>query len=178
MQATRCDKPTAGTLLAHDVHAPLAEYDNVTAVFSAYAEHDSLAGSARVIHLKLWRADFGPPVTIRRIELKPGAVPGHKFLHVAEGWGLLDLQIGRPIKGRLSPSRIAVNSGSRARQWEDTLAHQVGPVADWNWGIVAKTARRLQYHIARRLAVAKRGNRPVLAGAEAARANGIAFAEV
>lgn len=155
-----------------------AEYHDVASALAAYPIHDTPAAPARVIHLALWNADLGPTPTFRRVDFAPGAVPGHAFWTITDGWGLLQLCVGRPLNGRLLPSSISSNSEARARRWEDTLAHQLGQPADWNWINVGRVTRRLQYHIARRLAVSKRGARPVLPGADAVCAQGVRFAEV
>ena len=87
---------------------------------------------------------------------------------MAKGWGLLVLQLQTEDAGRPRPSKFAVNSESRAHRWADTYAERFGPVEAWNWAVMSKTAQRLQYHIAQRLAIGKRGSRPILSGAEAA----------
>ena len=157
----------------HD--APVAEYPDADSVIAAYPAPPSNA--ARFIHLKLWRPDFGGQIQARRIDFQPGAVPGHSFWNVGEGWGLIDLQIARRQDTGLGPSSIAVNSEARARLWEDTLGGRLGSPLAWDWRVVASTMRRLQYQIGKRLAVGKHGSRPVLPGADVARNSGITLAE-
>ena len=73
--------------------APIAEYQDSASALAAYPAPPSSA--ARFIHLKVWRPDFGGEIRVRKIDFRPGAVPGHSFWHVSEGWGLIDLQIAR-----------------------------------------------------------------------------------
>lgn len=156
---------------------PLGEYRTAAEVLAAYPEDASSGGYARAVHLVLWRPDLGPEPLVRRIELRPGTIPGRMFRHAAEGWGLLDLQFGQVRDGQLAPSNLAVNSEARARRWADTLSDRFGPVDAWCWPVVAQAMRQLQYHLARRLAVGRHGSRPLLPAAAAAVQNGLALAE-
>ena len=155
--------------------APIAEYQDSASALAAYPAPPSSA--ARFIHLKVWRPDFGGEIRVRKIDFRPGAVPGHSFWHVSEGWGLIDLQIARRHDTALGLSSIAVNSEARARMWQDTLGAQLGSPLAWHWPIVESTTRRLQYHIGKRLAIGKHNGRPILPGAHAARSAGITLAE-
>lgn len=77
----------------------------------------------------------------RRIELKPGAVKSHTHRFSQEGWGLIFLQI--TLKGpAVVECRIAVNSETRANNWQDTLDRLKEP-ALWNWEVVNRYGGRL-----------------------------------
>lgn len=155
----------------------LREYTASADVLAAYPEAAPPGAAPRAIHLALWRPDFGPEPSVRRIEFRPGAVAGHTHRYVAEGWGLVDLQISVVRAGRLSPSSLAANSEARALKWADTNTDRFEPVDVWHWPAIARALRQLQYHIGRRLAVGKRGSRPILHGAAAAVQAGITLAE-
>lgn len=80
-------------------------------------------------------------VTERRIDLKPGAVPGHTHRFAPQGWGLIQLQCGF----RHFPSvecRIAVNSDVRAQNWAATCPEMGSPDL-WDWHVVNRHAGRL-----------------------------------
>lgn len=147
---------------------PLGRYETVNQVLAAYVEETRPAVHARAVHAVLWRPDFGPEPIVRRIDFTPAKVPARTGRFMAKGWGLLVLQLQTEDAGRPRPSKFAVNSESRAHRWADTYAERFGPVEAWNWAVMSKTAQRLQYHIAQRLAIGKRGSRPILSGAEAA----------
>jgi hypothetical protein len=80
-------------------------------------------------------------VTERRIDLKPGAVPGHTHRFAPQGWGLIQLQ----CDFRKFPSiecRVAVNSDVRAQNWSDTYPEMGSPDL-WNWDVINRHAGRL-----------------------------------
>jgi len=80
-------------------------------------------------------------VSEKRIDLKPGAVPGHTYRFAPQGWGLIQLQCtfrDFPIV----ECRIAVNSDVRARNWSDTYPEMGSPDL-WNWSAVNRHAGRL-----------------------------------
>lgn len=156
---------------------PLGEYRTAAEILAAYPEDAPSGRYARPVHLVLWRPDLGPEPLVRRIELRPAALPGRTFRHAAEGLGLLDLQFGQVRDGRLAPSNLAVNSEARARRWTDTSSDRFGPVEAWCWPAVARAMRQLQYHLARRLAVGRHGSRPLLPAAAAAVQNGLVLTE-
>ena len=132
------------------------------------------AGPAqRFINVSLWSPALGPKPTIRRLPLVPGSVSGHTHWHMVDGWGLINLQFGIVSAGMLRPSELKYSSEARARRWEETLASSLGPVDAWDWRAVETLARRLHYHVGRRLTVRKQGARPVLAGAAALAASGV-----
>lgn len=112
-------------------------------------------------HLALWHSAAGPAPQHRRIELKPGAVPGHTHRYTVEGCSLVALQCGGVGGGILTASSLGwwTEAGARAK-----AAPGLG-AADVNWPTLASLARRLRYHVTRRLACGSAGGRPVLAQA-------------
>ena len=129
--------------------------------------------SRRFVNISLWSPALGPKPTFRRIALAPSPVSGDTYWHMIDGWGLVNLQFGLVSEGTLRPSDLKYSSEARARRWEETLASSLGPVDAWDWRAVEMLARRLHYHLGRRLAVRKHGARPVLAGAAALAASGV-----
>src|SRR5207248_4624986 len=96
-----------------------------------------------------------------------GCVGGPTHWHMVDGWGLINLQFGIMSGGTLRPSELKYSSGARARRWEEPLASSLGPVDAWDWRAVETLARRLHYHVGRRLTVRKQGAPRVPAGAAA-----------
>jgi len=129
--------------------------------------------SQRFINVSLWSPALGPKPTFRRIALMPGSVSGHTHWHMIDGWGLVNLQFGLVSHGALHPSDLKYSSEARARRWEERLQNSLGPVDAWNWHAVETLARRLHYHVGRRLTVRKHGARAVLVGAAALAASGV-----
>ena len=126
----------------------------------------------RFINVSLWSPALGPKPTIRHLLLMPGSARSHAQ-HMIDGWGLINLQFGIVTNGALRPSELKYSSEARARRWEETLASSLGPVDAWDWRAVETLARRLHYHVGRRLTVRRQGARPVLAGAAALAAAGV-----
>lgn len=89
----------------------------------------------------IYYPDAGGTVSERRIDLKPGAVPGHTHRFSQEGWGLIHLQCNQ----RDYPSiecRVAVNSDVRAHNWSDTCPEMGAPDL-WDWDVIKRHAGRL-----------------------------------
>ena len=116
--------------------------------------------------LMLWPVEASDQVRIRRIKLNPSSGLGtHR--HVAEGWGLISLQLGGLQKMGLHPSHTNHNTEKRAMKWSDTPEHSMGDPMAWNWNVVTRTSNKLNRRI-RSLAVAKVGSRSVLPAAKKA----------
>ena len=115
--------------------------------------------------LVLWPVEASNQVRIRRIKLDPSSGLG-SHRHVAEGWGLISLQLGGVGKMGLHPSRTNHNTQKRATKWADTQ-HSMGDPMAWNWNVVTRTSNKLNRRI-RSLSVAKVGSRSVLQAAKKA----------
>ena len=149
---------------------PLRELTSTEEFLDAFPD----AGPAqRPINVSLWSPALCPMPTLRRIALMPGSVAGHTHWHMIDGWGLINLQFGLVSDGTLRPSELKYSSEARARRWEETLENSLGPIDAWDWQAVEALARRLHFHIGRRLTVRKHGARPVLVGAAALAASGV-----
>ncbi|MBB5204987.1 hypothetical protein HNQ51_002306 [Inhella inkyongensis] len=103
------------------------------------------------------------PITIERFALNPRACNGKAFRYRANGWGLIQLQLGGIGPKGLVASHTNHNSVARALSWESTYP-ELGPVSTWNWSAVQAASNKLNRFI-RKLAVYKDGSRPVLAEA-------------
>lgn len=116
--------------------------------------------------LMLWPVEASDQVRIRRIKLDPSSGLGtHR--HIAEGWGLISLQLGGLNKVGLHPSRTNHNTEKRATKWVDATEHSMGDPKSWDWGVVTRTSAKLNRRI-RSLAIAKVRSRVVLPAAKEA----------
>ena len=132
------------------------EFTDPTAlsVLAAHGEFDGL-------QLSLSLPDVGAPPMVRRIELRPGAVPGHSHRFSVEGCGLLRLQCGRIRVDVLEASSLGwwSEASARAKAAPELRADSV------DWKGLAAVGRRAQRLVRRELACTSAGGRPVLAGA-------------
>jgi hypothetical protein len=112
-------------------------------------------------HFDLYSPEMGGSVQFRRIELNPGAVPGKTFRYATEGAGLIQFYVSQPRDGKLRPCHTN-HFSMRGAEKSD-----LGSVSDWNWRHITSMSNRLNRYI-RSEAVAKRGSRPILAGAQSA----------
>jgi hypothetical protein len=116
-------------------------------------------------YLVLWPVPASDNVRIRRIELTSAASELGTHRYVAEGWGLISLQLGGLSKKGLHPSSTNHNSEKRARKWAGTLQESLGNPSTWDWNVVTRTSAKLNRRI-RSLGSAKLGSRPVLPAAK------------
>jgi hypothetical protein len=84
-----------------------------------------------------------------------------------EGWGLVQLHLGRVGREAIASSRIDHNSETRARTWSPH-APELGPVEAWNWKAVSRVASAMVRWVNERT-VSRYGIAVVLPGAAAAR---------
>lgn len=111
-------------------------------------------GHGAAVLLQLWSPSVMTQLEIRRITLDPGHCQGHTFRYCIEGWGLIQLYLGGIHERIITKSHFGYNSEKRARAW--------GHAEEVDWTALAKLSHRIQYHIRRRLAVARVPGRPVL----------------
>jgi hypothetical protein len=97
--------------------------------------------------LVLWPVEASDQVRIRRIKLDPSSGLGtHR--HVAEGWGLISLQLGGRDEQGVHHSHTNHNTEKRATKWADTQHYMGDPMA-WNWNVVTRTSDKLNRRIHR-----------------------------
>ena len=98
----------------------------------------------------------GDPV-IERVSLNPRKCNGHTFRYRLGGGALMQLYFGgvyNKDERTITKSHFGHNSQIRAENW--SVAQNI------NWESLAKLSNKIQYHIRKRLAVAKVPGRPVL----------------
>ena len=135
----------------------IEEFTQVDRVLSHYAEGESLLLQLLPIHSQ------GTAI-FRKHSLNPGALGSATFRYLCEGWGLIQLYLESPRQNQLRPSHTNHNSPARALRWAPTYPHLGDPTV-WQWPEVVRSSRRLVRGISR-LAVNKRGSRPILEHAE------------
>lgn len=113
---------------------------------------------------------------IRRIDLPPGNSDGHRFRHVIEGFGLLQLYLGGLSPNGIVASHTSHASHQRARAWHET-APDLGPVDAWNWAELTRTSEALNHLIRTKLVATTIGNCPVLREAYRAFDSGLSPAD-
>ena len=119
--------------------------------------------------LALWSPQVGALPVVRRIDFKPGAIPGHTHRFVVEGCSLVTLQCGGVGKGMLHVSHLGwwTEVSARAKANPKLGADRV------DWRALASLGRRLRYQVERRLAVGIAGRRAVLRDALAISQSGL-----
>ncbi|MCA9068186.1 MAG: hypothetical protein KDA84_04650 [Planctomycetaceae bacterium] len=131
-----------------------ADFEDLCSAFDVGLDEH---GSGNAVLLQLWSPSVMPNVDVRRIELLPSKCDGHTFRYCIEGWGLIQLYLGGIHNQCLTNSHYGHNSQRRAENW--------GHAEDVDWDALKKLSNRIQYHIRRRLAVAKVPGRPILPAA-------------
>ena len=128
---------------------------------ASVAALQSLGTSPGGPHLALWAPAVSPSPAVRRITLKPGAVPGHSFRFTAEGAGLITLQCGGVADG---PRVVASQLGWWTEASARAKAAPALRAADVDWAQLAALGRKLRAYL-RRHASGVAADRPVLPAA-------------
>lgn len=129
--------------------------------FEAFTRSFSLCEKS--LHFQLYAPEMRGSVVERRIDFKPGAVPGATHRFATEGWGLIQLYFGVKGDRGLTASHTNHNSETRAGTWSSTIGDLGDPEA-WDWLAVTRVSGRLCRYIRKR-AVTKAWSRPVLPAA-------------
>jgi hypothetical protein len=126
-------------------------FDDLAASYDVGADPH---GHGTAVLLQLWSPSVEPGPNIVRFALDPRRCGGHTFRHKIEGWGLIQFYLGG-LHGRvITKSHYGHNSEARARKW----GHDEGV----DWAALTRLSNKIQYHVRRRLAVARVPGRPVL----------------
>lgn len=133
-----------------------------------FSDRDSLAalstigfdrhGSGFAFQFGLWTPKVAPFPPIRRIDLKPGAVPGHTFRYTVGSMGMIVLQCGGRHDDVLTASKLGWFTEAGARR-------KAGPESDLDsvdWTEHRRLVSRFRYHLTQRVAVARVPSRAIL----------------
>jgi hypothetical protein len=74
----------------------------------------------------------------------------------------MQLYLGGENDRAITHSHFGHNTPKRAQAWETTMIDKLGPVSEWDWDLLMKVSRKIQYQIKRDLAVSKVDSRPIL----------------
>ena len=126
-------------------------------------------GDGFALQLALWTPAVMTFPRVRRIDLKPGAVPGHTYRFTIESAGLIVLQCGGRHDGVLTTSKLGwfTEAGARKRG-----ADALEPDAV-DWTEHRRLTSRLRYHLTKRVAAARVPSRVILAEALALHRAGV-----
>jgi hypothetical protein len=119
----------------------------------------------RDLLLQIWVPVASSKVEVRRFAV---SLEGHTHRHCIEGWGLMQLYLGKETGTEISLSHFGHFNqlgAERRSAFGPSASSNPGTAADWDWNLVRRVSRRIQYSIRSRLSDMKIGSRPVLRGA-------------
>jgi hypothetical protein len=132
----------------------LREFRSLDEIASTFPIGTDRFGNGHAIVLQLWSPSVMSELTITRFEVDPDACDGHTFRHRIEGGALMQLYFGGVYDRIVTMSHFGHNSQVRAQKWDVDQGV--------NWSSLKTLSNRIQYHVRKRLAVAKVPGRPVL----------------
>jgi hypothetical protein len=132
----------------------LREFRSVAELGAAFPIGEDMHGNGHAILLQLWSPSVMKDLEITRIALQPDKCDGHTFRYRIDGGALIQLYFGGIHEKVVTKSHFGHNSEIRARKWE------VDRGVDWKE--LKTLSNKIQYHIRKRLAVAKVPGCPVL----------------
>jgi hypothetical protein len=125
--------------------------DELVAVFPIGIDRQ---GNGTAVLLQLWSPSVMSELSIERFALDPAACNGHTFRHRIEGGALMQLYFGGVHERVITKSHFGHQSQIRAQKWDMDQGI--------NWEPLRTMSNRIQYHIRKRLGVAKVPGCPVL----------------
>jgi hypothetical protein len=153
-----------------------SEFDRDLREFRSYEQLASIFpigidrhGNGAAILLQLWSPSVMDELTITRFPLYPASCNGHTFRHRIDGGGLMQLHLGGVHDRVVTKSHFGHFSLAGAQKW--------GVDTGVSWDAHKTLSNKIQYHIRKRLAVAKVPGRPVLAQALELARSGYALKE-
>jgi hypothetical protein len=145
----------------------LREFRSFDALAATFPLGEDKYGNGYAVTLMLWSPSVMKDLTIKRIALIPEKCNGHTFRYQIDGGALIQLCFGGVHEKTVTRSNFAHNSEVRARKW--------GVADGVDWGELKTLSNKIQYHIRKRLAVAKVRACPVLPQAYALARSGYAL---
>ncbi|MCG6142730.1 hypothetical protein [Leptospira mtsangambouensis] len=99
------------------------------------------------VYLQIYNPKASKNLKFRKIELDPNKCDGFKFRYSCDGWGLIQLYLGKLENNILKNSHTNHNSEKRASKWENIHENSLGKIHEWDWKIVNSTSRKLNRFI-------------------------------
>jgi hypothetical protein len=146
---------------------PLRRFDSTAQVMGLFGEEP------RSIYLQLRVLGASPPLVPRRVTLDPKACDGATFRYAANGWGLVQLYLGKVWRDKLQGSHTNHFSQKGACQCE-SVGDEEASVENWDFKRITAFSTRLNRTIRAR-AAGKLGSQAVLPGALALWEAGLDF---
>jgi hypothetical protein len=134
--------------------ADLREFRSTAELAAAFPIGADPHGNGSAALLQLWSPSVMRELTIERFALNPAACDGHTFRHCITGGALMQLYFGGVHSRVVTKSHFGHQSRVRAQKWDMDQGI--------NWESLKTLSNRIQYHIRKRLAVAKVPGCPVL----------------
>jgi hypothetical protein len=116
--------------------------------------------------LQLWVPAASAKIEIERFSV---SVKGHTYRHRIAGWGLMQLYLSKETETEIHASHFGHfnQRGAELRSARSPSAPvNPGTAADWDWELLRRISRRIQYSISARFSDMKVGSKPLLHEAE------------
>ena len=109
--------------------------------------------------LQIWAPAASKKVEIERFPL---SVPGYAYRHRIAGWGLMQLYLSKEAGTQIQLSHFGHfnQRGAEVRSAQSSV--NPGTASDWDWQLLRRISRRVQYRLRSRFSEMKVGSRPVL----------------
>jgi hypothetical protein len=147
----------------------LREFRSVDELEAVHPIGVDLHGNGLSLTLQLWSPSVMPVLPLERFALDPSSCDGHTFRYRLRGGGLIQLYLGGVYEKWLTKTHYGHFSSKGAARWN--LEQGV------DWEALSKLSNKIQYHIRKRLAVAKVSVLPVLPQAYALAEQGYCLTE-
>lgn len=147
----------------------IREFKSLDDLAAAFEIGSDKYGNGLAVLLQLWSPSVMQSLEITRFDLRPEFCDGHTFRYRIDGGALIQLYFGGVYNRVITKSHLGHNSEIRAKKW--------GASEGVNWQELKKLSNKIQYHIRKRLAVAKVPGRPVLTEAFALARDGFSLKE-
>jgi hypothetical protein len=111
--------------------------------------------------LKIWAPLASSKIEVERFSV---SVQGYSYRHCIRGWGLMQFYLGTENENEIWPSHFGhLNQrGAEVRSADPSVSRNPGTAADWDWPLLLKISRRIQYSIRSRFSELKLRSQPAL----------------
>ncbi len=132
----------------------LREFRSLDELAAVFPLGQDKHGNGTAALLQLWSPSVMKDLEIERIALRPECCGGHTFRYCIKGGALIQLYLGGVHERVVTKSHFGHFSEKGASKW--------GLDGGVNWHELKTLSNKIQYHIRKRLAVAKVPGCPVL----------------
>ena len=145
--------------LASRGEQPLRQFRSLADFEEHFSIADWTVGAGDAILLQIY-AHGAKGRFSRRIKLNPKHCKGATFRYEAHGWGLIQLYLERPGKGRLPNSHTNHGSPKKSASWGDPL--RISTIRLPGTGTASLPSRVLFNQFIQKISVGRIGNRVIL----------------